>query len=355
MMVKTIGREYQHPEDLVFTEPRGALRAQYILKNIQSVRMTVKWDGNPTIYFGRDAGGKFTLVGKNGWGREWIGSVDELITWNMSRGRQEGWRARFSEDLARLWRIIENNFPETERGFYYADVLWHPGNTYDVDGKTLSFTPNKTTYVINQDSALAEKILKSSVGLAIHKRYDAFDKRAYGRPVVDEMFTESAAVVAMSQTQINGPVAIDPEKIKELDELLDENRYLPVNQFLFEKRTGLSDFREIIYTYTNRMVKTGRIDQISNLDNFRDWLKESTVSFNKQGKIDALCRIHADKISAMFDIYMLVMEIKDDIIHQVDQNNRDFKTTVGGKPGSEGYITTRYHLKFVPRRQWIPD
>lgn len=354
MRIKRIGREYQHPEDLVFTEPRGAMRAQYVLKNIHNVNMSVKWDGNPTIYFGRDGSGRFTLVGKNGWGRDWIGSVDDLIRWTLSSGKQEGWRSRFAEDLAKLWRIIESNFPETETGFYYADVLWHPGKPYEVDGKHLHFTPNKTTYSIDQNSEIADTIIKSSVGLAIHKHYREFHKNAYGYPPQENLFKNSNGIVVMSQTAVKGKISLDSEKIKALDELLDEKHYLPLNQFLFEHRPGLSDFREIIYKYTNSMVKAHNIDLIS-VENFRDWLTHSSVSFNKQGKIESLLKHNSAQMSLMFDIYHQVMDIKDDLIRQLDENNVAFKSTVNGQPGSEGYVTTRFYIKFVPRRQWVPD
>lgn len=55
-----VGREYQHLEDLVFAEgSAGALRAASILQRLgqDSNDVAIKWDGNPTIYWGRDADG----------------------------------------------------------------------------------------------------------------------------------------------------------------------------------------------------------------------------------------------------------------------------------------------------------
>jgi hypothetical protein len=69
---KKVGREFNHLEDLVFTEPDGAVKAIEILKSLArpETSITIKWDGNPTVYWGRDEDGTFRLVGKNDWGRE---------------------------------------------------------------------------------------------------------------------------------------------------------------------------------------------------------------------------------------------------------------------------------------------
>ena len=68
-----VGREFQHLEDLVFTNPSdGAKRAVSILKDMEkdASDVAVKWDGNPTVYWGRDDDGTFRLLGKNNWGRD---------------------------------------------------------------------------------------------------------------------------------------------------------------------------------------------------------------------------------------------------------------------------------------------
>ena len=48
---KKVGREFQHLEDLVFTEPKGALRAIEVLRSLSQDARDVsgKWDGNPTV------------------------------------------------------------------------------------------------------------------------------------------------------------------------------------------------------------------------------------------------------------------------------------------------------------------
>mgnify|MGYP007071639254 CR=1 FL=1 len=193
------------------------------------------------------------------------------------------------------------------------------------------------------------------MGLAIHKRYEEFHKDSYGRVVQKNIFESSDDIVVMSQTAIDGKIKIDEDKLSAFDELLEDKNFLSVNKFIFENRPGLADFREIIYNYTNSMVKEQRITSIPNLSNFIDWVKNSKLSFNKQGKMEAIIKQYSGYMSHMFEIYMLSMEIKNDIIRQLDQNNLAFKATVGGRPGGEGYVTNRYYIKLVPRHTWFPD
>jgi len=64
------GREYNHLEDLVFFHgSEGANKAANVLEQMGKGAddIAIKWDGNPTVYWGREPDGQFILVGKNGW------------------------------------------------------------------------------------------------------------------------------------------------------------------------------------------------------------------------------------------------------------------------------------------------
>ena len=100
-----VGREYQHLEDLVFAEgSAGALRAASILQRLgqDSNDVAIKWDGNPTIYWGRDADGTFVLTGKNGWGKNKSTSSDDLKSYIMNTGKGEDWRQDFAKGMVQF-------------------------------------------------------------------------------------------------------------------------------------------------------------------------------------------------------------------------------------------------------------
>ena len=66
----TVGRKYQHIEDLVFTNgSNGGLHAVERLRHMGSEGggIELKWDGSPVVYWGRDEQGAFHLIPKNAW------------------------------------------------------------------------------------------------------------------------------------------------------------------------------------------------------------------------------------------------------------------------------------------------
>ncbi len=74
----TVGRKYQHVEDLIFTGipskniPAGAEGGRAAVRIIQGMASTgganeIKWDGSPVVYWGRDEDGTFRLFPKNAW------------------------------------------------------------------------------------------------------------------------------------------------------------------------------------------------------------------------------------------------------------------------------------------------
>ena len=172
---KKVGREFNHLEDLVFTESDGAVKAIQILKDLAKpeTSITIKWDGKPTVYWGREDDGEFRLVGKNNWGREEgkSSSPEELKQFIMSRGKGEEWREQFAGDMAAMWPIFEKATPADFRGYVYGDILFHPGKSYTGADGRISFTPNQTTYsvMVNSDTGRALADAKVAVAAEVAK------------------------------------------------------------------------------------------------------------------------------------------------------------------------------------------
>ena len=106
-----VGREYQHLEDLVFVDgSAGATKAVHILNKLghDSKDIAIKWDGYPTMYWGRDNNGEFVLVGKNGWMKGNISkSAKELYSFITSTGKGEEWRDRFAKEMATIFNHFD--------------------------------------------------------------------------------------------------------------------------------------------------------------------------------------------------------------------------------------------------------
>ena len=349
------GREYQHLEDLVFCEDQGAHRALYILKNLQHFTVSIKWDGNPTIYFGRDGDGRFTLVGKNGWGREWINTPEELEQWTLARGKNEHWRPVFAKSLADMWRLIEPhcNF----RGFMYADVLWHPAKPYILGRKNGSvyFYPNQVTYVVPPSNDLHKTIVGSQLGLAVHSKFQFFGDTE-SQPLYKNLDMTSDDIVVVPQTIVSQGIDIPTDMIHALEKKIKKNE--SDLEALFFHRPGLSDFRDIVYRYVNYMNKNDAFPELLNLDKFKDWIDISKLSFNKQGRMRDIIDANKAEFNIMFGIFLDIVDIKNLIIKGYDNipsnissySHHSNRIVVGG----EGYVVQEPKVKLVPRSRWKP-
>ncbi len=352
---KKVGREFNHLEDLVFTEPNGAARAVEVLKGLakDARDVSIKWDGNPTVYWGRDEDGTFRMVGKNNWGREEgkSSSPDELRQFIMSRGKGEDWREKFANDMASLWPIFEAGTPKDFRGYVYGDILFHPGKPYDSGNGKIMFTPNQTTYEVKATSQVGARLSKAKVAVAAHKHLDYFGDKT-GDDLQDvKALNVNPALVVFGQTYVAHQPSVNADNIGVISKLA--NTHGPKITKLRAPVAGLSDLQTIIYTFVNSQSKAKALDKIDT-NSFFQWLQGSKVSAPKQAKIAELNKANAGVMDAMFTLVREIMKAKDEIIAELDQAEGDIKAHTGGKPGGEGYMSTGHGVKLVPRDRWTP-
>jgi hypothetical protein len=349
-----VGREFQHLEDLVFVDgSEGALEAADILEKLGSNAddVAIKWDGNPTVYWGREPNGEFVLVGKNGWGRQKSTDPDDLANFIKSSGKGEDWREKFGNDMAQIFRIMEGATPPDFRGYVFGDLLYHPGKPYqDADNK-LEFTPNLVTYSVDKRSALGKRIAGSSVGVAVHGKYEEFGSKS-GEPISDVGELNSGDAVVLGQTYVTHQPKINVDEVKEIRAMVQRNAQA-IDSFL-EPQAGLSDMKNIIYTYVNQM---SRSRQLKNLETgFFDWLSTGgKVSPNKQTKIQAMSEANPKALAAIFGLVKRIMAAKDHVIDQLDSADADVTATTRGEKGGEGYVALGSKTKLVPRTRWQPN
>lgn len=348
-----VGREYQHLEDLVFIEgSQGAARSIKILKNISKNINSIyrKWDGNPTIYFGRDNQGQFSLIGKNGWGKFCAKDSSSLKEFIKKSGNQEEWRNNFAESMSEVFELFEKSIPEHIRGYYYGDLLYYPSKSYKVNDKNIEFTPNKVTYLVTSNSNLGQKIKQSKVGIVIHKQYNRFGSDSSILENIDVFESDSNTLILYPE-KIDYKIKIDNQKLKIIEKFLNMHSQ-DIDEFLKIEK-GFSDIKNIIYTYVNFCSRNKILDELET--NFFDWLKSSKVSQSKQDKI---LKRHNKNPEALFSIFWLVIEImkiKDSVIDQIDQYNLDIVEYTDSQQGGEGYIISNDKIKLVPRKRWSPN
>jgi hypothetical protein len=347
------GREYNHLEDLVFFHgTEGANKAADELERLgkDTSDVAIKWDGYPTMYWGREPNGQFVLVGKNGWGRNKSTSSKDLYKFITSTGKGEDWRERFGKEMAAIFDIMESATPPDFRGYVYGDLLYHPGKPFTSSDDAVEFTPNLVTYTVKKESQLGERIANSRVGVVVHTKYDEFGSKS-GSPISDVEDLNSKDVVVLGQTYVAHQPKVDTAEVKEIRSMI--SKYGPAIDKFLAPVQGLSDMHNIIYTYVNQ---TSRARQLDNLENgFFDWLSNSKVSANKQAKIKAMNDENPKALPGLFALVKKIMTVKDHIIQQLDDADADVKQSTKGEKGGEGYVALGSKTKLVPRTRWQPN
>lgn len=347
-----VGREYQHLEDLVIVDgSAGAKEAVDILNRLGSDAgsVSVKWDGRIAVYWGRDTDGQFILVGKNGWGRRKSTSAEDLKNFISSSGKGEDWREKLANDLGTVFSIMEKATPPNVRGFYFGDLLYYPGDPYKQTKAGIEFTPNKVTYTVAPNSQLGKRVSQSKVGVVAHLYHEEFGSTA-GEPVDEVNSLNSREVVVLGPTYVPHQPKVDKSNVKQIETLA--NKYGSTIDSVLSPQPGLSDMKQILYTYVNYMSKT---QQLNNLNKgFTAWLEQSKVSSNKQAKIKQMLQSNSTAFSAIFELITKIMTVKNNIIDQLDAAPADVKASTKGEAGGEGYVDRESKTKLVPRHRWQP-
>lgn len=158
-------RPLLHGED-GFEHAYGALQAahHHTVQGLQSHKMTMKYDGSPSVVFGHHPeNGKFFVASKSAFNKNpKINYTPEDV--DKNHGHAPG--------LADKLKGALKHFPKVapKEGVYQGDLMYtHDDLKKHKDGK-VSFTPNTITYTAKGDKA--DAIKKSKIGVVVHTKYE---------------------------------------------------------------------------------------------------------------------------------------------------------------------------------------
>ena len=347
----------QHAEDLVFFQgSAGAKRALQQLKELASGgqgKVTIKWDGSPAVIFGRDEDGKFMLTDKGGFGAKGYDGKNKspeavekmFLNRPGAQKNPEGFKA-LAGNMKKAYSVMEKATPESFRGYFKGDMLYF--NTPNLEQDMYMFKPQIVQYMVKADSKIGKRIGQSSVGVVIHK---VVDEDGTESPLKQfDMFQGNDLFVIPPVTVSEAP-KVDETSVNKLEALINKNAS-SIDSFLDKSKLQqmkVSDFADILYSYTNSKVDTG-LDNLGR--DFLKWLSNSKVSRNKQEKITQYIKQNINTFSAIWDTVNGIMKVKDNIISQLDSQDSDVVATINGQPGGEGYVLSdpTGDMKLVNRR-----
>jgi len=325
------GARIEHLEDLVFERgTRGVKEALDIIQQAaEDTRKTttVKWDGKPAIIWGRKPTGEFVLTDKSGFGAkgyDGLATSPEQIARIMSmRG---GERSGLIAIYQKLFPMLRAATPENFQGYIQGDLLY-TDTPPEVSGAYV-FKPNFVEYRIPAASKLGESIGSSEVGIAAHTRYLSQDSAA--EPLRNVNLEPVPGLLIVEPT-VNDIKNVVPNKklIQQLKQVVNQNA--AAIDGLFNpadlRAAQLSDLPQLCKRYINSRI-------MSNYDNllpgFGEWLKANVTPRKFANLVEYLQspRSNMDGITAAFTAFLLLHEIKTDMLEQLDRQ----------QPGQEGWV-----------------
>ena len=321
----------EHLEDLVFERgTRGIQEAMAIMQHAaEDTRKTttVKWDGKPAIIWGRKPTGEFVLTDKSGFGAK---GYDGLATSPEQIARIMNQRGGERGDLIaiyqKLFPMLRAATPENFKGYIQGDLLYTE-TPPEVSGAYV-FKPNFVEYKIPAASKLGQRIGASEVGIAAHTRYKQVDAPAEAIRQVNLETVPGLLIIEPTVKDIKN-VTPNAQLVKQLSQVTrSQGRAIDGLFNPAELRAAqLSDLPQLCKRYINSRITTDYEDL---LPGFGAWLKTNVTPRKFANIIEYLQspRSNMDGISAAFTAFLLLHEIKTDMLNQLDRQ----------EPGHEGWV-----------------
>ena len=165
----------EHLEDSVFNAgSKGVKDAVQFLNSVMDmlrgsaksgVNITVKWDGAPAIFCGKNPeNGKFFVATKSLFNKTpKINYTHDDIRANHSGGLVD----RLHVALNHLSKLGIDGIVQGDMMFMNDDL-----ESESIDGEEhITFTPNTITYAVPKDSDLAKRIERARIGIVFHTKY----------------------------------------------------------------------------------------------------------------------------------------------------------------------------------------
>lgn len=374
---KQVGRAFNHPEDLTFMNgSKGAIKALEHIKKIgtDSSAVRLKWDGAPQVYWGwnwneQTGQHEFVTANHNGWLRGGGGTSDvseftnQHGIFNFIANRsgsaktpeEQQQREIFAKEFSFLHPVLEKATKQPKKGkslFFYADGLFLQAPRVDANG-VYNLHPNpkgSTIYHIAQDTELGQRISSARammVGHGLFTHFGAPDEAQQAvedfSPYIDDNISD-IIILGPYYTQIQPQ--IDTDSIDQVEQDISTHAQ-EIDSFL-APLAGVSGFKNIIYRYVNTMAKEGNLHNVAN--NFMTWAQANTnvVSANQYQKIQERVRQFPGGLTAMFNLFSEIMQLKNHIIAQLDADPGEIKVS-----NPEGWVHYDKkgddHIKMVPR------
>jgi hypothetical protein len=357
-LVEAANPRIEHLEDLVFEQgSRGIKTALDIIA--QSAEntgrsVTVKWDGKPAIVFGRKPTGEFVLTDKSGFtakGYDGLATSPEMMA-KIQRQRG-GERTELIEIYNQLFPMLQAATPPNFKGYVQGDLLYTK-QPPEISGEYI-FKPNFVEYKIPASSPLGQRIGTSEVAVATHTRY----AEAGGTPEAlgKVNFNEVPGLLLIEPTVKNiTNIKPNAKMVKELKSIAYQHGAEIDGLFSpAELRAAqVTDLPQLCKRYINSRIDTN-YDNL--LPDFGAWLQKSVTPRKYNNIIEYIQspRSNLNGISAAFTAFLLLHDLKTDLLSQLDRQQPGQEGWVMATPAGRAKLVNRFGFSAGNRAQNNPE
>jgi hypothetical protein len=238
--------------------------------------------------------------------------------------------------MAGIFDTFERAVPRDFRGYFKGDLLYY--NTPPVTDKNFVFKPNPggVEYAVDVNSDLGKRIAKSKTAVVIHRMVapdgtesalkDIGMFQGNDLLVVPPMSVETPPEVP--NAELDRLAQIIKKDSADIDSLLDKNKL---------RTMQLTNFADILYNYVNQSVDRGTLDNLGK--DFMKWLmNHQKISERKKQKVAEYVKQNMNAFTSLWEVVQGIMNVKNNIISQLDSQGSSVKATTAGQPGGEGYV-----------------
>jgi hypothetical protein len=304
------------------------------------VNVTVKWDGAPAIFAGKDpSDGKFFVAKKGIFNKN-----PKIYKTNADID------ADTSGDLSTKLKLALKSLPALGiEGVIQGDFLYSKEDIRKttIDGTSyITFHPNTIVYAIPEKSDLAKRILQSEIGVVWHTTYrgESFESMSasFGKEIASKLQKSKAvwSVDAMYK-DVSGQATMTKKETDAVTLLLSAagKQFNKVKRNTFEDIANNDELKKHIIVFINSKVRQGQ--KIKNVSRFvNDMVDYIHNKFQKEidsKKTEKSKKVWEDKrkdvmkyfsntpksqIVALFELYNMIAEIKLHIIKKLDKAKR---------------------------------
>jgi hypothetical protein len=270
--------------------------------------------------------GEFVLTDGSGFeakGYDGLATSPKMMA--QIQSMRSGDRTELIQLYATLFPVLEAATPVNFRGYVKGDLLYM--STPPLEAGNYVFKPNTVEYRIPAKTSLGKRIGASEIGIAMHSMYgDVGEPR---QPLSRVKFNDVPGLLLIEP--IAGKEIVPNAKlVQKIKQTLRANgRAIDILFNPTELRSQqITDLAKLCVDYINARIPTGNFDNL--IGGFVEWLETKVTprKFNNIVEYLQSPRSNTQGMAAAFTLFLLLHDLKLDILRQLDMRD----------PGHEGWV-----------------